>query len=98
MHEQIETHNFLFTQKCTNFVRHMIAGTSRKVTSTILVGIIVRNDFRDTCNQKNEVLIGGSKVTVKPDYRLVFNKRQHEFYYWLTARETNDSCIRRPLL
>lgn len=64
-------------------------------------GIIAGNDdFRDTCNQKNEVLIGGSKViyTVKPDYRLVFNKRQHEFYYWLTARETNDSCIRRLLL
>jgi len=46
--------------------------------NAVLVGIIVGNDdFRDTCNQKNEVLIGGSKVTVKPDYRLVFNKQQH---------------------
>lgn len=62
--------------------------------NAILIGNIAGNDdFRDTCNQKNEVLIGGSKVIVKPDYRAVFNKRQYEFYYWLTAREANYSCI-----
>lgn len=53
--------------------------------------LVWNDDFRDTCNQKNEVLVGRGKVTVKPDYRLVLNKRQYEFYYWLTARETNDS-------
>lgn len=92
---------FIHTKlECTDFMRHLIAGASRRIMSAILVGIIAGNDDfrRDTCNQKNEVLIGGSKVTAKPDYRLVFNKRQHKFYYWLTARETNDSCIRRLLL
>lgn len=32
--------------------------------NAILVGELAGNDdFRDTCNQKNEVLIGGGKVT-----------------------------------
>lgn len=48
---------FIYTKlKLIYFLRHLIAKISKRIMSAILVGIIARNDdFRDTCNQKNEV-------------------------------------------
>lgn len=56
--------------------------------NAILAGELAGNDdFRDTCNQKNEVLIGGSKVTRNLITDSFSTSGGTGLCYWLTARE-----------